>query len=250
MAKGKPLHKVHSRIPKTSSNAGAVQSSLPPKDSSHVNAQMDVHEYEAEDLSDIHSKIRVQIKNWLSAQTNIQLREVKEHTDYKTEVERHSNGIGVNAAIFCMRCQKKKPIHVKNGSVKLSNWSKHIKDHVQNPKKSNGNQLALTNFLKQSCTKPSSKLAGDSKILDTTTAISVKSEVVSGSDVSSDPNELSPEQTPEPGITSEVALPDIINSEASTTPDAKTGVVALSNTAPGNFQVASKQNRNCDSQVF
>ena len=147
---------------------------------------------------------------------------------------------------FACDVRKKKLIHVKNGSIKLSNWSKHIKDHVQNPKKSNGNQLALTNFLKQSCTKPSSKLAGDSKILDTTTAISVKSEVVSGSDVSSDPNELSPEQTPEPGITSEVALPDIINSEASTTPDAKTGVVALSNTAPGNFQVASKQNRNCD----
>ena len=66
---------MHSRIPKTSSNAGAVQSSLPPKDSSHVNTQVDVHEDEAEDLGDIHSKIRVQIKNWLSAQTNIQLRE-------------------------------------------------------------------------------------------------------------------------------------------------------------------------------
>ena len=117
--KGKSLQRVLSINLKGSSNTSAI------KGSSHVNAQMSAHEDEI-DLGNVYSKICVQIQNWLSSQTNMQLRQVHEHTDYKIQVERHSNGTGCKAAIHCMLCQKKKHIYIKNGSVKLSNWTNHI----------------------------------------------------------------------------------------------------------------------------
>jgi len=110
---------MHSRISKCSANASAVPS-LPPKDINNANSQISAHEDVTEDLSDIYSKIRIQIINWLSAQTDMQLREVKEHKDYKIHVKRHSNGVGSTAAILCMRCEKEKLISVKNGNVKIS----------------------------------------------------------------------------------------------------------------------------------
>jgi len=143
--KGKSLHKMHSRISKRSANASTVPS-LPPKDINNVNSQINAHEDVTEDLSDIYSKICIQIINWFSAQTDMQLREVKEHEGYKIHVKRHSNGVGSRAAILCMQCEKEKLISVKNGSVEISNWSKHIKGCVQNKKKSNKNQKKSKQF--------------------------------------------------------------------------------------------------------
>jgi len=222
---------MHSRNLKGSSNTGAI------KGSSHVNAQMSAHEDEIEDLGDVYSKIRVQIQNWLSSQTNMQLRQVNEHTDYKIEVERHSNGTGCRAAIHCMLCQKKKHIYIKNGSIKLSNWTNHIKgldcmekqmkSKGSQKKKSNVNQLALTDFLKKSCT-PSKAAGNGSQVTISDATLPVKCKEVpqmSISDISNDPD-LSP---PEPGIPSKVALPDV-NSEVRTAPNVNTGI---SNTASG-----------------
>ena len=126
MSKGKSLHKVP-RFPAKKSPSSSAVSLLSSSDDSHKNVQTNVHNDETDDLGDIHKKNRIQIKNWLSAQTDTQLREIKEHKDYK---------IMLNDALTVLALQRQffacivRLIHVKNGSVKVSNWSRHIKDHM------------------------------------------------------------------------------------------------------------------------
>ena len=136
---------------------------------------------------------------------------------------------------------------------------------MRNPKKCNGNQLVLTNFWKQNCTKQHPKTACDSSevtIVDATpaTCITVKSEVVSQISDSDtirdhDPKDLPQEQTPEYDITNEVKFTDSVSAKVSTAPYTEAGImVVLSNacTEPGNLKLEEtpEQNSSCDDQGF
>ena len=111
------------------------------------------YDNDAEDLASATFKVRKQIVKWLSNQSNIRLRQLREYKEYEVKLKQNANGSGsLVGAILCIICNTKVHVGVdQKNNVKLSNWIRHVKQCVQEKgEKDKGGkdkgQLALTNF--------------------------------------------------------------------------------------------------------
>ena len=132
------------------------------------------YENDAEDLASATSKVRNQVVKWLSNQSNIQLRQLREYKEYEVKLQLNASGSLVGV-ILCIMCNTK-AVDQKN-NVKLSNWIRHVKLCVQEKEgKDKGGkekgQLALTKYF-----------SGHSSSSENVNSYSPESEVPSTDDV-------------------------------------------------------------------
>ena len=112
-----------------------------------------------EDLADAHSRVRKQIVTWEHFQSNIHLRQLKEHREFKIIIEqRITLGGRFSAAILCGMCNKMVNLNVSERYVRLSNWIRHVKHCIQQKEGKQKSQLALTNFFRSSSESSSSEI--------------------------------------------------------------------------------------------
>ena len=72
-----------------------------------------LHAAEDPDLAGATSKIRHQIVKWQVSQSNTQLRQLRQHKDYKVVVELSSKeGVSYTATIVCKMCNKRIHLNV------------------------------------------------------------------------------------------------------------------------------------------
>lgn len=106
-------------------------------------------ENDEEDLANTTSKVRNQIVKWLSNQSNIRLRQLKEYKDYEVKLRQNAGTGGpLVATVLCMMCNNNVHLAVdQRNSVKLSNWIHHVKQCcIQGKGQNDKGQLMLTSF--------------------------------------------------------------------------------------------------------
>ena len=107
------------------------------------------YENDAEDLASATSKVRNQIVKWLSNQSNIRLRQLREYKEYEVKLKQNANASGpLVGAILCIMCNTKVHLGVdQKNNVKLSNWICHVKQCVQEKEEKDRGEKTRGNLL-------------------------------------------------------------------------------------------------------
>ena len=90
------------------------------------------YENDVEDLASATSKVHNQIVKWLSNQSNICLRQLREYKENEVKLQLKNASGSLVGVILCVMPNTKVHLAVdQKNNVKLSNWIRHVKLCVQ-----------------------------------------------------------------------------------------------------------------------
>ena len=108
--------------------------------------------------TDLVEVTRRSIAKWQRTQGDVTLRQLKEHTDFEIHVSSNSN-----PSVLCKPCGKQIVLGRKNGSVMVSNWTRHTGNCARRKEASTFMQL---HFCTRSKSSPELKLASPQRTLE------------------------------------------------------------------------------------